>query len=366
MPIFRPTRASPLSSPRRHAANKTSNLSTLDTTLSSVNTSASSALAGLTEKDVELIDEIIERSPPTATTFLTVFKAYNEILHERGMDAANDVVYYKLLLKLGVVKGHDWGTKWETVKEQLGYGGVSTPRTSRTAAPVTGGGTRGHSNRPEILRAGRLPPVSSRRPLSSYGRDSLTVHSHQEDATESEDISEQTETETADETEATDDFESSPTTLIQRDRISDTKANALGLSTDTSSYPPLPTIDQFLPVSAKQTQSGYHAISDVSIQTPSESSTPAPRLNAPRPKVPYSGRTFEKREHLLPYTNQSKRPVQSVKDKPLNEEDTWKKIRMIRDEKEADKFREIMLLERCWQVWRGGLDWLKVSSRTIF
>lgn len=368
---FRPTRASPVASPRKPIGEKVASLSTLDTTISTANTSASSALAGLTTKDVELIDEIIERSPSTATTFLTVFKAYNEVLHERGMDAANDVIYYKLLLKLGVVKGHDWGTKWESIKTQLGYGEASTPRTTRTT-PGRGGILR-QPNEPVPLRARQplcAPHISSSRHApSSYGIDTLTVHSHQDDVTESDVTDDQTET--GAETEDTNDFESSPTTLIQRDRVpdgEDLKANALGLSSD--SYPPLPTIDQFLPVRTKQAYGGYHVTSELSTETTETPSDFYDTSHAPVARYRPAERTAtsERQERPVPLATQAKpKSLKPHKDTSFNDEDTWKKIRMIRDEKVADDFREDKLLVRCWHVWRGGLDWIRVrfpSSRS--
>ncbi|KAH8117554.1 Sfi1 spindle body protein-domain-containing protein [Phellopilus nigrolimitatus] len=383
MSSFLPSRASPQASPRhRPRSGGIPNLSSIDITVSSANTSASAALSGLSTKDVELIDEIIERSPPTATTFLTVFKAYNEVLQERGMDAANDVIYYKILLKLGVVKGHDWGAKWETVKMQLGYvdeddaekATTPIPRSARVAALPTRGGIR--IERPESRRPlpfisrqleGNSRPSSSRLPPPLYGRDSVTVHSHQDDATETTG----TETETGAETEAgtetgtepmeeqemtsNDEFSSSPTTLIQRERASDTKENALQLST---SYPPLPTIEQFLPVQGKHLHSDYSAASDLLSKQPARSSTPP--LKQPflaKRLVPFARQNNIPR---IPLTRLTKAPVKQppLRDTSLNEEDTWKKVKMNRDEKEADKFREVMLLERCWQVWKGGLHWL--------
>ena len=50
----------------------------------------------------------------------------------------------------------------------------------------------------------------------------------------------------------------------------------------------------------------------------------------------------------------------------LNEEDAWKKIRMAQDEKEADRFREDRLVERCWQVWKQGYEWIIVRLITLF
>ena len=86
----------------------------------SVSTSVHAVLASLKPEDVKVIDAIIGRAS-SATTFLTVFKAYNEVLAELNLDAEEDVVYYKFLLKLGVVRGRTWGEKWSSAKTQHGY-----------------------------------------------------------------------------------------------------------------------------------------------------------------------------------------------------------------------------------------------------
>ncbi|KAG8983225.1 hypothetical protein FRB93_007345 [Tulasnella sp. JGI-2019a] len=84
-----------------------------DTSISS--TTSALTLASLTQQDIQLLDAIINRAPPSATSFLSVFKAYNDVLQERGIDAAQDVTYYRFLLKLGVVRGN-WGERWQMVK----------------------------------------------------------------------------------------------------------------------------------------------------------------------------------------------------------------------------------------------------------
>jgi protein SFI1 len=45
----------------------------------------------------------------------------------------------------------------------------------------------------------------------------------------------------------------------------------------------------------------------------------------------------------------------------INEDEAWKKIKMSRDEEDADKFREDKLLERCWEIWVLGYQWLAVG-----
>src|ERR1700721_4172528 len=77
-------------------------------------------LTGLTQEDISIIDAIIERAAPGAATFLSVFKAYSDVLQERGLDP-HEVVYYGKLLKLGTLKGKNWGEKWRMVRQQHGY-----------------------------------------------------------------------------------------------------------------------------------------------------------------------------------------------------------------------------------------------------
>ncbi|KAI5122945.1 hypothetical protein M0805_006826 [Coniferiporia weirii] len=386
MSSFLPLRASPQASPRRRPRGGVPNLSSVDITTSSATSSTSAALSGLSPKDVQLIDEIIKRSPSTATTFLTVFKAYNEVLHERNMDAANDVVYYKILLKLGVVKGHDWGSKWRAVKAQLGYGyggddddddedekeETPTPRSARPAGRSARAGVRVDFPEPRS----RLPALThqrvdiprrpfSRAPLSTYGRDSVTVHSHRGDETEGTET--ETQTEATDDQDVTDNAESSssPTTLIPREKASDSKENALHLSTEASSYPPLPTIDQFLPVQAKKLQSDYNAILEFG-RPRTRTSTPPPLRQSPLVRKfapPVRPTTPVQIARALP-SRAINKPV-PTQENSFNDEDTWKRVRMSRDEREADRFREVLLLERCWQVWKGSLQWLLTRGEKV-
>ena len=46
----------------------------------------------------------------------------------------------------------------------------------------------------------------------------------------------------------------------------------------------------------------------------------------------------------------------------INEDDVWAKVREARDGIEADKFREMKLVERCWDVWIQGFQWVQVST----
>ncbi|KAL9715093.1 hypothetical protein Ac2012v2_001752 [Leucoagaricus gongylophorus] len=73
-------------------------------------------LLNLTPDDIEFIEAVIKRAGPFAATFPLVFKAYNDVLKERGMDAG-EVKYYGKLLKLGTMKGKNWGEKWNAVQK---------------------------------------------------------------------------------------------------------------------------------------------------------------------------------------------------------------------------------------------------------
>lgn len=75
-------------------------------------------LQHLTPDDIDILDAVIQRAGSAATTFFTIFKAYSDVLQERGLDP-QEVVYYGKLLKLGTLKGRNWGEKWGMVKAQV-------------------------------------------------------------------------------------------------------------------------------------------------------------------------------------------------------------------------------------------------------
>jgi len=80
-------------------------------------------LQQLSDSEVELLDAVVQRAGPSATTFLTVFKAYSEVLTDKGLDP-HETVFYTKLLKLGTMKGRNWGDKWERVKSERGKVGT--------------------------------------------------------------------------------------------------------------------------------------------------------------------------------------------------------------------------------------------------
>ena len=57
-------------------------------------------------------------------------------------------------------------------------------------------------------------------------------------------------------------------------------------------------------------------------------------------------------------------PIKQAASQPKerkNLDDAWKNIKMEQDEQYADNFRNDMLLTRCWEIWRQGFQWIKVS-----
>lgn len=372
-------------------------LNSIDVTTASAISSVSAALSGLRPNDIALIDEIIERSPRSATTFLTVFKAYNEVLHERGLDASNDVVYYKMLLKVGVVRGHDWGTKWDTVKAQQGYGRqhVADESSSRVAnkpfrtavskfrdrfqprldnSDSRSNGLMGRLRQ----RAGLGRPIASSSGLSILEKDALTVHSHEDDASQTstadsedavedqlESVGTETETETTEQPEDDGSTVSgfpgvdSPTTQLRDVRLPNMKVDG-----PRKSY--LPSIDDFLPVRMKRSNlSNLEIPGGSAFSGDSLTRTSTPPLQKPVPSTAVSGATRRSDVSFLHKNdrrrNVPKDPVDNLAEKATDEE-IWANAQMARDEKQADEVREGFLLGRCWHVWKSNLHWMKASG----
>lgn len=306
-------------------------------------------LAGLSPDEVEFIDSVIQRTPATATTFLTVLKAYNDLLLGRGLDPQNEVVYFGKLLKLGTVKGQTWRDKWDIIKDRHGY------KTQLRFAPRPPAIPRDDAPSATPRRNGRTNPYNPaptfRRPNPEH--DTFTLHSSQTD----------------DETELTqsnntDDFGPQYHATPQR-----FESPALNPGT------PIPT------TLARANRYSHRATlrhprwdsqsSDHTDSAPTRVSTPPSYGAATRESAPVStARTpylnVQTRGALARPQPEEKPVVVSSKprDPPksiTNEGDVWAKVREARDEVEADKFRERKLVERCWDVWIQGLEWVQVN-----
>lgn len=310
-------------------------------------------LAGLGPDEVEFIDSVIQRAPVTATTFLTVLKVYNDLLLERGLDPQNEVVYFGKLLKLGTVKAQTWKDKWDVIKDRHGY--MSHPRlpTRPSAIPRDDA----PSATPRIGRANPYNPAPAfRRPNREY--DAFTLHSSQTDA--DTELTQTTNTDDLDpQYHATPQhFESPvlpPLGLAPGAPIPASMARANRYShLATRNY--LPT--RWDSRSSDRTDSAPTRVST----PPSYGAVVRESVPIPAAKNPYSA-TQARGPFVRPQVEEKPDPPKP-REPPkgvINEDDVWAKVREARDEVEADKFRERKLVERCWDVWIQGFEWVQVS-----
>jgi protein SFI1 len=342
MAHFHPSRASPA----RHLPKRTSEPqpSRFDLNTSSTTSVSSEALNGLTQDDVQLIDEIIKRAPASTTTFLNVFKAYNEVLQERGLDSGSDVVYYKMLLKIGVVRGSDWGAKWAAVKEQYGYACRNKINPNDTSkGPVS------TSSRAALhgTRASRIHPRTRENFLTPAGR---TRHN---EVSSSEEMSDSGRT-------------SSPRTLVQRPTLKDFMKRPLDSGDVTQSELHMPSISEFVPVHARSRNIEYSQASTsvvsaeivphVSIRTNRPSRPAIDKKRPPhRADVPASPFSL-----LAPSDMKTDGLSPEPKKASLNTEDAWNKIKLDMDEKYADDVYDEHLVYRHFLTWHGQLSRIRV------
>ena len=314
-------------------------------------------LAGLSLDEVEFLDSVIQRAPATATTFLTVLKVYNDLLLERGLDPQNEVVYFGKLLKLGTVKGQTWKDKWDIVKDRHGY------KTRLRSAPRPSAIFRDDAPSATPRRNGRTnlhnPAPTFRRPNPEY--DTFTLRSSQTD----------------DETGFTQSNNTDDLGLQYHatpQRFESPVNPMLALAPGT----PIPT------ALARATRYSHRAAqnylpprwdsqsSDHTDSAPTRVSTPpsygaATRESAPVSTTKASYSNIQTRgafarpqpeEKLAIFPSKPREPPKSV----INEDDVWARVREARDGVDADKFRERKLVERCWDVWIQGFEWVQVNT----
>jgi len=318
-------------------------------------------LARLTPEEVEFLDAVISRAPPSATTFIHIFKAYNDVISERGLDAQNEVEYYKRLLKIGTLKGENWASKWRAVRAQNGYTAISTSAPPRTRPLPHNATTQAH------LPSSKVTSITS--PVQSTTArllQRLKGLQHEQ---------------------APEPSESAPDDLLSRTDVTDTEAdlpprvapapargrplseltttnNTLGLDVGaTSNYPPSstlapskaagwrwperdPDIDKSVPFLTSTPPLSPHKAKQVSRPTP-----------APTRRQPVS--------HPTPIspaitTRRSLADLRTHHRHVADEDDAWNKIRVAQDEESADRFRNVRLLQRSFDVWRQGHEWIVV------
>ena len=294
-------------------------------------------LQNLSPDDIDILDAVIQRAGSTATTFFTIFKAYSDVLQERGLDP-QEVIYYGKLLKLGTLKGRNWGEKWGMVKGQ-----VERVSPSQSQLEFLSMFLLQHShNRPN------LTPESLG---SEFDVQSLLPNPRKQTTRKSQAIIQQRREET-------------PRPLLRSEggRLSREKAAAqMKCLSDTKDIPILSSI-------ADRGDSTKFSAPTLGTDDDEESSSPVPPsykstiLDATLIVPPQRrGTGLPKLSDPVPFL----RKVLAVPKEPrkvVNLDDAWKNIQLEQDEKVADKFREDMLVARCWEIWRQGFIWVTVST----
>ncbi|KAF5365583.1 hypothetical protein D9758_003196 [Tetrapyrgos nigripes] len=292
--------------------------------------SAVPELTGLTPEDVQLIDAIIDEAGPTVSTFLPVFKVYSDVLSKRGLDP-RETNYYGKLIKLGTLKGSNWGEKWRMVKMQNGYD-VDPPKSTKALGK---------------MKLTRPPPLS---PLTNDLLSSTTSN-HVDSEIDY------------------DDTITRPINVLRRraPSPSDLTSNTLGL--DLGDHPILsaPTSSPMI----RPYYSNRRFDAEPSEPTAASSSPSLPSYRAAAqdrriPRTPISHTRFQP----TVAASSSKSVSTPSHDPPtrgsaINEEEAWKKVKMLQDEKEADRFRQERLLERCWDVWKQGYKWIITIDQQV-
>ncbi|TFY83893.1 hypothetical protein EWM64_g113 [Hericium alpestre] len=324
-------------------------------------------LASLTPDEIDFIDAVIKRASPSATTFLTVFKAYNDVLRERGLDPQNEVVYYSKLLKLGTLKGSNWGDKWRTVKSQNGYVAASAPVPTQAKANHV----KQEASAP-MSSAARL--LMRLKHLQHGERDESPAKSFDDEAdvTETDDVTETegefTETTNSLGLDIGTSYNVPPSPPHTKARSRPIPINR-GISRESVVSESLPSLSTIPPSYKRST----HDIKPPQVKTRAVAAAPRAVDDVKRPLMSRA-RANTARAYTSPRSLEHKPPAPPAPvrvDPPaprksvINEEEAWEKIRMAEDEKEADKFREDRLVERCWEVWKQGYEWITTTSEQI-
>ncbi|KAI0361981.1 hypothetical protein OH77DRAFT_1388452 [Trametes cingulata] len=334
-------------------------------------------LVGLGPEEIDFIDEVISRAPATASTFLTVFKAYNDVLQERGLDPQNEVVYYGKLLKIGTLKGKSWADKWNMVKEQQGYN-------SRGGAK---GGRRTH-----VPRTTPTPAKATPRPTPHVhyaSRDAAYTYKPQQDDTAETEEGSSTKPSAVPRHQA-DTYSHGDTPRPRRPFMSPatiTSNNSLGLDTGPPSHALHARTALHQNIARQAVGGRTHPRWDAETTATTETTTQASSSIPPSYGAAVRESGLSAKDRLSSLLNKAKdlpRPVPpstapavpppAVSHAPAKRErrgsvidadEAWKNIQMKRDEETADEYRKMRLLERCWEVWKQGYQWIITTGEQI-
>ncbi|PFH54413.1 hypothetical protein AMATHDRAFT_170288 [Amanita thiersii Skay4041] len=340
MSRFQPTRVSPPARPIRAADSDLQDKHIADIPESSI-----PELSNISPEDVELLDAVMKRAGPSATSFLNVYKAYNDLRNELGLDPRDEIIYKKLL-KLGTVKETDWRDKWNAVKSKYGYRNkqVKLPRnaTDNKRKPTPSLPTRRFVKQ----------SASITRTRTGYSRtpDSRELVSRVSDLESDEPQ-----------------YHNTPH-FVPRQSLSPSPSETLNPQ------------NGFAMPSHARLKSYSQPISDVNSIATDEygapSSTP-PSYRTVAKEVPIvqsrvSAAPQVTKQLLKPTTpldvDSARRAVAQARERRgsvSNRDETWKKIKMEQAEKTAEQYYQEKLIERCWEVWKSVFEWGIVTCRQI-
>ncbi|VDC06598.1 unnamed protein product [Peniophora sp. CBMAI 1063] len=291
--------------------------------------SVSAELSSLTREDIAFLDAVVRRCQRGASGWMALMDAYGAELESRGIDGADEAVYYAKLLKIGSVKGASWSDKWAYVKHQYGYDApvkpVSVPPAKSATTPAPG--------------AARL-------------LQRLRALQHDVDDSASESIPRPFSPSERTEATETDSLDAAPprfTPAPSRFRPEPSPAPSYhthareATPIAKSKYDPYSRRGSLLPPSSppKPTRA---------IPTSRTQPQPPPPRTQPQPQPPPQ-----------PFFSAKK----ALQEDDSDDEDAWAKIKRQEDEEIAREFFEDRLVERCWDVWKQGYQWTVTTSAQI-
>ncbi|KAF8628451.1 hypothetical protein AX15_003966 [Amanita polypyramis BW_CC] len=331
MPGFRPTRASP---PARRARN--TQKSPTDLSIRS-----EQQLKDLTAEEVDFLDAVFDRAGPTAVGFMSVFDAYNYVLTERGL-AQDEVVGYAKLLKVGNWRGETWREKWNEVKNKFGYGTTDAGHSKPSRYPVrnllafpTANGERTKT----------IPTVSQYYRASEDDEAEINVPQYHNTPKPPRRVR----SPCPSETNTTDPIDVNPL-LHPRTRVRDLDTLSALMTSEVATL--------------MSEDGGASSVTPPSYKTTEKEVLPI-QTHHPGPTLSNRGISIKPKAMDATAARRVVAAARERKGSVVNENEAWKKIQMERDEREALYFYHDRLLERCWEIWKNGYDWIIVTSKQI-
>ncbi|CAE6460315.1 unnamed protein product [Rhizoctonia solani] len=336
-----------------------------------ISASSTRSLQQITPDDVQVIDAIIERAPASSKAFVHVYKAYMAVLQERGLDPAADVTYYEFLLKIGLLKGAEWGDKWAAAKVQLNLGGSDSlvldhepplpsafpSAPSLIVPPSSLRQTPGPSTRIDRTPRYRARFADDATPAPPSDRTPTIAASVETPSeTPSANLQRLLRRLTAVDNSSTTGRTETSSVATPSSRVSNLAAPRTTRAQPQTQATPKPVIRQPVRVAGS---SDDNTPSRPAPNYQSRFTTPATPA-APFEKPPPAPIARIKREQTVEPVRASEEPT--PRRRGASEPDTWHIIKM---EKDAEHFRNDRLLEKFFGLWRQNAQWIRDTTNQI-